>query len=181
MTRLCVSVPVVRAVQRDGMRVDGEHLGVHFDGARGGWRASNEWRRNLAEMTADARSSLMSNDDDILGRSSATRCEASDLALVPRRLASDPRFGSYAKQDLVLIDGFAGPGRYRGGEKGSPLVMLDAYLEHSADITARCHFYFIEENVGRAQHLRDQIAEYDLPPASKSRSTQDRLTQSFRT
>jgi three-Cys-motif partner protein len=73
--------------------------------------------------------------------------------------------GSYAKQDLVLIDGFAGPGRYRGGEKGSPLVMLDAYLEHSADITARCHFYFIEENVGRAQHLRDQIAEYNLPPA----------------
>jgi three-Cys-motif partner protein len=72
--------------------------------------------------------------------------------------------GSYARQDLVLIDGFAGPGRYRGGEKGSPLLMLDAYLEHSADITARCHFYFIEENVGRAQHLSDQIVAYDLPP-----------------
>jgi three-Cys-motif partner protein len=71
--------------------------------------------------------------------------------------------GSYAKPDLVLIDGFAGPGRYRGGEKGSPLLMLDAYLEHSARITARCHLYFIEENAARTQHLRDQFAAYELP------------------
>lgn len=71
--------------------------------------------------------------------------------------------GSHAKQDVVLIDGFAGPGRYRGGEKGSPLVMLDACLEHSADIKARCHFYFIEEHVGRAQHLSHELAAYALP------------------
>lgn len=71
--------------------------------------------------------------------------------------------GTYAKHHLVLIDGFAGPGRYRGGEKGSPLIMLDAYLEHSADISAHCHFYFIEEHQARAQNLRDEATAYNLP------------------
>lgn len=31
-----------------------------------------------------------------------------------------------------LVDGFAGPGRYTGGEMGSPLIMLDAFLGHTA-------------------------------------------------
>ena len=34
--------------------------------------------------------------------------------------------------ELVMIDGFAGPGRYEGNKKGSPLLMLDAFLEHNA-------------------------------------------------
>jgi len=29
---------------------------------------------------------------------------------------------------LLLVDGFAGPGRYATGESGSPLLMLDALL-----------------------------------------------------
>jgi hypothetical protein len=29
---------------------------------------------------------------------------------------------------LLLADGFAGPGRYAAGERGSPLLMLDALL-----------------------------------------------------
>lgn len=41
--------------------------------------------------------------------------------------------------------------------------MLDSYIEHSAPITARGHFYFIEENIPRAQFLRDEIAKYGLP------------------
>jgi three-Cys-motif partner protein len=28
--------------------------------------------------------------------------------------------------DLIFIDGFAGPGTYEDGAKGSPLLMLDA-------------------------------------------------------
>jgi three-Cys-motif partner protein len=32
---------------------------------------------------------------------------------------------------LVLVDGFAGPGRYVGGEDGSPLIMLKAFLDHT--------------------------------------------------
>ena len=70
--------------------------------------------------------------------------------------------GRWAKDDVVLIDGFAGPGRYRGDEKGSPLLMLDAYLKHPAKITARPHFYFIEENAARAEHLRAELVRYKL-------------------
>ncbi len=33
---------------------------------------------------------------------------------------------------LLLVDGFAGPGRYASGEAGSPLIMLDALLSHKA-------------------------------------------------
>lgn len=32
---------------------------------------------------------------------------------------------------LLLVDGFAGPGRYATGEPGSPLLMLDALLTHA--------------------------------------------------
>ena len=73
--------------------------------------------------------------------------------------------GRWARDDLVLIDGFAGPGRYSGGEKGSPLIMLDAYLEHEADLQARAHFFFIEEHDARVAHLREEIAAYSLPPS----------------
>lgn len=83
--------------------------------------------------------------------------------------------GRWARDDLVLIDGFAGPGRYRTGEKGSPLIMLDAYLEHSAQLDARCHLFFIEEHTGRAEHLRNEVAKYTLP----SSVTVDVITGSF--
>jgi three-Cys-motif partner protein len=87
--------------------------------------------------------------------------------------------GSWAKDDVVLIDGFAGPGRYRDGEKGSPLLMLDAYLEHSADITARGHFYFIEENPARAQYLQGQIDGYVLPNAVEAEVIQGSFDVEF--
>jgi three-Cys-motif partner protein len=31
---------------------------------------------------------------------------------------------------IVFVDGFAGPGRYSGGEPGSPLIALHTLLEH---------------------------------------------------
>src|SRR4051812_10923887 len=54
--------------------------------------------------------------------------------------------GRYASDYLILIDGFAGPGRYSTGEDGSPLLMIKAYLEHSGEITANVHFFFIEDD-----------------------------------
>src|SRR6266508_3728294 len=47
--------------------------------------------------------------------------------------------GRHAHEHVVLIDGFAGPGRYSGGEPGSPLIMLEAYLDHSATLDATPH------------------------------------------
>lgn len=71
--------------------------------------------------------------------------------------------GRFASDHLVLIDAFAGPGRYSTGELGSPLLMINAYLEHSGAITATPHFYFIEENAARVAHLRSELEAAQLP------------------
>ena len=31
---------------------------------------------------------------------------------------------------VVYVDGFAGPGQYKGGEEGSPVIALKAAVEH---------------------------------------------------
>jgi three-Cys-motif partner protein len=72
--------------------------------------------------------------------------------------------GARARHDLILVDAFAGPGRYAGGEDGSPLHMIRAYLDHSAAISAQPHFYFIEEDENRATHLASEIDRLALPP-----------------
>jgi three-Cys-motif partner protein len=73
--------------------------------------------------------------------------------------------GHYARDDLVLIDAFAGPGRYSTGEDGSPLLMIKAYIEHSGEITAAVHFYFIEDDAERVAHLRSEVDALALPPS----------------
>ena len=61
---------------------------------------------------------------------------------------------------LILIDGFAGPGRYATGEDGSPLVMLKAYLEHvrREHIDAELQYIFIEKQQDRIDHLQGEVA-----------------------
>jgi three-Cys-motif partner protein len=71
--------------------------------------------------------------------------------------------GRYAHDDLVLIDAFAGPGRYSTGEDGSPLLLIKAYLGHSGEITATPHFFFIEEDARRVDHLRGEVAALSVP------------------
>lgn len=67
---------------------------------------------------------------------------------------------------LLLVDGFAGPGRYTTGEPGSPLIMLAALLEHRAFPRfggVKFLYLFIEHDLRRAAHLRDEIARIDVP------------------
>ena len=62
---------------------------------------------------------------------------------------------------LLLVDGFAGPGRYATGEPGSPLIMLDALTSHTALASlggVKFIFLFIEHDVRRVEHLRQEIA-----------------------
>jgi three-Cys-motif partner protein len=61
---------------------------------------------------------------------------------------------------LRLIDGFAGPGRYEGGEPGSPVIMLRAFVEHAArpKIAAHMEYVFIEERLDRYEALLAEIA-----------------------
>lgn len=67
---------------------------------------------------------------------------------------------------LNLIDGFAGPGRYTGGEPGSPLLMLDAYLNHKGRAgmgALDVYFDFIELDHDRVAHLREELAGVEVP------------------
>lgn len=83
-----------------------------------------------------------------------------------------PIIASFSER-LLLIDGFAGPGEYEGGEAGSPLVMIDAFLHHSyAPVREKSvTFLFIEKDPARLQHLRQLLHEReergDFPPTMK--------------
>jgi three-Cys-motif partner protein len=62
---------------------------------------------------------------------------------------------------LLLVDGFAGPGRYATGEPGSPLIMLDAVRSHSAFAQLKdvqFIFLFIEHDARRVDRLRKEVA-----------------------
>lgn len=84
---------------------------------------------------------------------------------VSKRGGGEPR--------LLLVDGFAGPGRYATGEPGSPLIMIDAVTFHSAfdrlaDVAF--NFLFIEHDDRRVAHLRKEISALgELPPNVSTR------------
>lgn len=72
---------------------------------------------------------------------------------------------------LLFVDGFAGPGRYATGDPGSPLIMLDALLSHSAFDRlgeVQFNFLFIEHDKRRIDRLRDEVAESGEMPANVS-------------
>jgi three-Cys-motif partner protein len=61
------------------------------------------------------------------------------------------------KGRLLFVDGFAGPGSYKGGEEGSPILAIKSVLEHSHDFPIPVRFLFIEENVERYNLLNISI------------------------
>ena len=67
-------------------------------------------------------------------------------------------------KELVYFDGFAGPGRYAGGEMGSPLVALNAARQHFARLRGNALlFVFVEEDAKCADWLRDEVQRLRLP------------------
>lgn len=89
-------------------------------------------------------------------------------AYLERRLVIMGQPGGFPK--LVVVDGFAGPGRYAKGEKGSPLIMLDALLDHGhrARINAEVRYIFIEQHQARYEHLVRELAQYGKLPTGIS-------------
>src|ERR1019366_2772731 len=85
------------------------------------------------------------------------------------------------KGRLVLVDGFAGPGRYSTGEDGSPLVMLKAFLEQMQRhlITADLLYLFIEERHDRIEHLQEEVAKLELTPQVQVRLEEGRFEDVF--
>lgn len=59
--------------------------------------------------------------------------------------------------EILYVDGFAGPGRYSGGEDGSPVLALQAARNHSANFPVPIRFMFIELEASRYEYLRQCI------------------------
>jgi three-Cys-motif partner protein len=72
-------------------------------------------------------------------------------------------------QRVLYIDGFAGPGRYAGGEDGSPLIALISARDHQAQPDSEVVFTFIEKDKKRFDHLVQVIEQIKatLPPNFK--------------
>lgn len=64
---------------------------------------------------------------------------------------------------VVYIDGFSGPGRYKGGEVGSPMIALDVAVNHRKSLGGEVVFWFIEEREDRLDHLRQELATVPVP------------------
>jgi len=67
---------------------------------------------------------------------------------------------------LVYVDGFAGPGVYSNGEPGSPIIALQAYLDHAQrdKIRSELVYVFIEEDGDRVARLNEEIAKLGKLP-----------------
>lgn len=70
---------------------------------------------------------------------------------------------------IIYLDGFAGPGEYRGGEPGSPIIAIDIFRNHTSTVlrNAEVLFLFIEQNPDRYEHLKQLLTQCTLPGTAK--------------
>lgn len=64
---------------------------------------------------------------------------------------------------ILYIDGFCGPGRYRGGEEGSPIIALKAALGQPLVANSEITFLFIDERPDRITHLESELKNLRIP------------------
>ena len=60
---------------------------------------------------------------------------------------------------IIYMDGFAGPGIYKGGEEGSPILVLKSARDHTAALNKELLFLFVEKDQQRFAHLEQMIDE----------------------
>lgn len=84
---------------------------------------------------------------------------------------------------LLFIDGFAGPGEYKNGYIGSPLIALDAalYHRHEAVREQEIVFFFIENDKKRLDHLKALISSRypELPSNFKVHFAQSKFDEAM--
>lgn len=85
----------------------------------------------------------------------------------PKLLQSVPGRTSFAR--VTYLDAFAGPGRYAGGQPGSPLLAIEQLLTHTARDRMslsrdRVKMLFIEKDPGRLHHLQQELDRTFGPP-----------------
>jgi three-Cys-motif partner protein len=72
------------------------------------------------------------------------------------------------KREILYIDGFAGPGRYSQCEPGSPVIALNAVLQHPIQFPVPVRMFFVEQREDRFEHLKSVLAPF-VEQAKKSR------------
>lgn len=73
-------------------------------------------------------------------------------AWVPILLSTNPR--------VTYAEGFAGPGVYKGGEPGSPVIALETFSAYPDKLSMpgrEAHLLFVEEHHGRAARLSQEL------------------------
>ncbi|UGQ15605.1 three-Cys-motif partner protein TcmP [Yinghuangia sp. ASG 101] len=73
-----------------------------------------------------------------------------------------PARSGFRRPKVTLLDAFAGPGRYEGGEEGSPVFTLDRLLHHTARDRMRLsrdrvQLIFVEKDRARYKHLLGEL------------------------
>ena len=59
---------------------------------------------------------------------------------------------------IIFLDGFAGPGIYKGGEKGSPIIAIQTAIDHEKlKNISEIRFVFIESDPKRSEILQQMI------------------------
>ena len=85
---------------------------------------------------------------------------------------------------IIYIDGFCGPGRYLGGELGSPIIALDVAITHRRTMSGELIFLFIDEREDRITHLQQELNTKSIPTNfkvfPKYGRFQEKLEQVFR-
>jgi three-Cys-motif partner protein len=74
-----------------------------------------------------------------------------------------------SNREILFIDGFAGPGEYTNKKAGSPVIALQAGLNHSKSFPIPVRMLFIEKRKDRFQHLQSVLAPL-LTKVSKSKN-----------
>jgi three-Cys-motif partner protein len=63
-------------------------------------------------------------------------------------------------EQILFIDGFAGPGEYTNGQPGSPIIALTAAIQHAKEFPVPIQFLFIEEREERFARLEAVLKRY---------------------
>jgi len=75
-------------------------------------------------------------------------------------LTNQARKAGSPSDQILYIDGFAGPGEYVGGQPGSPVIALQVALSHLQTFPKPVRFIFIEQRGDRFEHLVKVLEGY---------------------
>lgn len=65
---------------------------------------------------------------------------------------------------IIYLDGFCGPGRYKHGEDGSPLLALKLAIAHNKNNRVKdVAFIFVDKDQRRIEHLEEELATLLIP------------------